>query len=142
MAKHTAGTLNPAATQALRTRLLQRIDELNAEVRGAHDAAAEQIDRLSGEVRDSADSAEDDRGNDVRHAETERDIAELLDAQEALRRMDDGSYGRCIDCERPIAPQRLQVQPSARRCAECQSDHEKRHPGGPNATGHPLMTDR
>jgi DnaK suppressor protein len=36
-----------------------------------------------------------------------------------------GTYGQCIECGEPIAPARLEVNPTARRCAECQARHEK-----------------
>jgi DnaK suppressor protein len=43
---------------------------------------------------------------------------ELVDA--ALARLDDGSYGRCIRCGEPIAPDRLDALPWAARCIDCQ----------------------
>lgn len=42
----------------------------------------------------------------------------------ALRRIDDGSYGDCLDCGEPIADARLQAQPWASLCIECQSARE------------------
>jgi RNA polymerase-binding transcription factor DksA len=49
---------------------------------------------------------------------------ELLQIEQALRRLDAGRYGDCQDCGRPIAWQRLQVMPAAPRCAACQSASE------------------
>ena len=43
---------------------------------------------------------------------------ELVD--EALARLDAGSYGRCIRCGEPIAPDRLDALPWAARCIDCQ----------------------
>ena len=43
---------------------------------------------------------------------------ELVD--EALARLDDGTYGRCIRCGEQIAPDRLEALPWAARCIECQ----------------------
>jgi DnaK suppressor protein len=43
---------------------------------------------------------------------------ELVD--EALARIDAGSYGRCIRCGEPIAPDRLDALPWAARCIDCQ----------------------
>jgi DnaK suppressor protein len=48
--------------------------------------------------------------------------AELSDAEHALRRLDDGTYGACEVCGDPIGPDRLSRAPAARRCG----DHE--HP--------------
>jgi len=39
----------------------------------------------------------------------------------ALRRIDDDSYGDCLECGEPIAYARLQAQPFARLCIDCQS---------------------
>jgi DnaK suppressor protein len=43
----------------------------------------------------------------------------LVDA--ALARLDAGTYGACLRCNRPIAPERLAALPWAAHCIECQS---------------------
>ena len=43
----------------------------------------------------------------------------VTDVDDALRRIDEGTYGVCEQCGRPIAPDRLAVRPSARRCIAC-----------------------
>src|SRR5436190_23617946 len=46
--------------------------------------------------------------------------AKILQAiEEALYRMDNGSYGICRDCREPIAPARLEAIPWTRVCIEC-----------------------
>jgi len=42
----------------------------------------------------------------------------------ALGRIDSGRYGYCLQCEEPIALARLQAQPYAALCLDCQSDSE------------------
>jgi DnaK suppressor protein len=42
----------------------------------------------------------------------------------ALRRIDDASYGDCLECGEPIAHARLQAQPFASLCIDCQSARE------------------
>ncbi len=42
----------------------------------------------------------------------------------ALRRIDDGEYGDCLHCGEPIAYARLQAQPFADLCIDCQSERE------------------
>lgn len=39
---------------------------------------------------------------------------------EALKRMDDGTYGLCLQCDRPIASKRLAALPWAAFCVDCQ----------------------
>jgi len=43
----------------------------------------------------------------------------------ALRRIDLAEYGYCLQCEEPIAFARLQAQPFASLCLDCQSASEK-----------------
>ena len=45
--------------------------------------------------------------------------AGLAELEQALERVQDGSYGRCQHCGRPIAPERLQARPGARWCVAC-----------------------
>ncbi len=49
------------------------------------------------------------------------DAAERLldEVEQALTRLDEGSYGRCGSCGGPIEPARLADEPLARRCAAC-----------------------
>lgn len=49
---------------------------------------------------------------------------EKIDA--AIRRIDDGSYGICLDCEKPIPKKRLEFLPFAQRCMECEGNRERR----------------
>lgn len=43
---------------------------------------------------------------------------------EALRRIKDGSYGKCVNCKKSISPARLQSVPHARMCIDCKSSEE------------------
>ena len=43
---------------------------------------------------------------------------------EALRRIEDGTYGLCERCNKPISAARLQAVPYARMCIECKSAEE------------------
>jgi RNA polymerase-binding transcription factor DksA len=48
----------------------------------------------------------------------------LADVEAALSRMNEGSYGICRLCRRPVARQRLMIVPQARYCARCQQVKE------------------
>jgi RNA polymerase-binding transcription factor DksA len=45
----------------------------------------------------------------------------LVELDQALARVDDGTYGVCVECGRPISPARLDALPAAPRCIECAS---------------------
>lgn len=49
---------------------------------------------------------------------------EKIDA--AIKRIDDGSYGICRDCEKAIPKKRLEFLPFAQRCMECEGNRERR----------------
>ncbi len=56
----------------------------------------------------------------------ERELQELREIDAALRRMDQGSWGRCLRCGGPIGRQRLQALPEARECLGCRALAETR----------------
>lgn len=69
-------------------------------------------------------------GTDNNERETSLRLAgsesEMLQAvSDALLRIGDGSYGKCIDCEQDIPVKRLDVFPAAKRCVGCKSKFEK-----------------
>lgn len=47
----------------------------------------------------------------------------LVDA--ALARLDDGTYGRCLRCGKPIADARLEALPWAAHCISCQAEIDR-----------------
>ena len=48
-------------------------------------------------------------------------VEEIARINAALRRIDQGGYGRCLSCGGPIALARLQAMPSAALCISCAS---------------------
>ena len=48
----------------------------------------------------------------------------LQQVEAALRRVADGSYGYCLDCDEPIGDARLRVRPEAFLCIACQERRE------------------
>jgi RNA polymerase-binding transcription factor DksA len=48
----------------------------------------------------------------------------LDEVDEALARLDDGTYGDCIGCGAQISPDRLDAIPAASCCVACQSSRE------------------
>jgi RNA polymerase-binding transcription factor DksA len=46
---------------------------------------------------------------------------QLNETKAALARLDARTYGYCVHCRKPIAPERLEVLPAARYCVTCQT---------------------
>lgn len=64
--------------------------------------------------------------------EREKDIsileqveAELADVEHALHRLDEGTYGTCEVCVKPIPEERLEAMPATRLCLEHQAEAER-----------------
>lgn len=105
----------------LRQLLLYRLRDLRADLQaeGVGAELAQATD--AGEVGDTKDSAMHRQFAAIRDAEERRDIDELVCVEAALHRLDNGTYGDCLQCGEPIPLQRLMVQPPALRCAGCQA---------------------
>jgi DnaK suppressor protein len=75
-----------------------------------------------GDEVDTAVSAED---TDTALYESGIEYQTLKDVRDALRRIENGTYGRCVDCGREIAPARLEAVPWTPYCREDQEKHDK-----------------
>lgn len=58
-------------------------------------------------------------------ASGQRREAMLRNIEAALKRIDDGNYGLCRDCEAPINPKRLEFDPTVLLCIDCASKSER-----------------
>jgi RNA polymerase-binding transcription factor len=83
--------------------------------------------RVSGEaeVRDATDAATSSQGaSEALQEETlESDMLRLV--RDALHRIEDGTYGKCTACGRPIEAARLEAIPWAAYCLEDQEKQDK-----------------
>ncbi|MEP6743286.1 MAG: TraR/DksA family transcriptional regulator [bacterium] len=59
----------------------------------------------------------------VSMSDNDRQLLNLID--EALERMDDSGYGKCVRCGQPLPDKRLEAVPWARHCVRCQELHER-----------------
>ncbi len=50
----------------------------------------------------------------------EKNEGHLAAVERALARLDDGTFGTCVRCGRPVAPERLEALPWAAYCIDCQ----------------------
>jgi RNA polymerase-binding protein DksA len=76
-------------------------------------------------VPDSAELAAADIALDLGLAEVDRDVIELQGIDAALERIENGTYGLCVDCRTAVDPARLATNPAAARCIPCQQNHER-----------------
>lgn len=79
---------------------------------------------ISGHVQHMADVATDmyDREFSLGLASNEREV--LAKIELALKRIQDGSYGNCQECQKPILSARLKAIPYTETCLKCQEKIE------------------
>lgn len=87
-----------------------------------------QLAELADQVADSRTTVDEPAGRSDNDSVLERELAEasalriaatLQEARDALRRIDDGTYGTCEACAMPIPYERLESIPQVRRCVTC-----------------------
>ena len=104
-------------TQQLRARR----DEI---LRRTSETVAALIDDVADRVGDTIDIAVDEQTESTQRRLDDRFARELADIDAALRRIADGGYGRCEHCADELPPRRLELQPLARYCVDCQEELE------------------
>lgn len=113
-----------SADDATRARLDELRDGLLAQLaalRADHDSVVDAS-------RDSnADDEHDPEGATIAFERAQVDALarsaqqRLEEVDAALRRLDEGTYGTCRVCGRPIPPERLEARPSATTCTTCRA---------------------
>ena len=112
------------------TQARQRIDEerrrietliAEREAEGLGEAEAEGMSELSSHDQHQADLGTETFEREKDFSLLEQLEAELNDLDHALRKLDDGTYGRCEACGKEIPTERLDVLPGARLCVEDQA---------------------
>ena len=109
----------------LKQMLEERRREIQAEVQGKmRDVrAAGEVGKLN-EVFDAVESSEADIQEDIELALIQMKSETLNKINEALRRLDEGTYGNCFECGDEIAEARLRALPFAVRCKDCEEARE------------------
>ena len=78
------------------------------------------------EVLDQGESSEVDIQEDIEFALIQMKSETLNKVDAALRRLDEGTYGRCTVCGKPIPEERLEARPVASLCKQHQRELETR----------------
>jgi DnaK suppressor protein len=60
------------------------------------------------------------------------ETVELNHIEQALTRLDQGSYGECADCGEDVPFERLKLEPHTLRCVDCESRRERFQPRAPS----------
>ena len=113
----TSRTLDEDMLTRLKEELLRKRGEILAASTGTRPLPASMdVNSRQGDLADQAS------GNNEVHIQLKlkQTDAKILQAiEEALQRMERGTYGICRDCGEPIAPARLEAIPWTRVCISC-----------------------
>lgn len=111
-------------TQTARARLEQLLADLDGSARTLQGEDAGETVELSHYDQHPADSATQMSDADREQAAIEVVLAQREEVRAALRRVDEGTYGRCVDCGAALPEERLEARPEAARCVSCQQKRE------------------
>lgn len=106
--------------ERFRTILLEQLRQHEDRVRGNQQAALEMLAADDG-VKDSVDMSLHDVNQEIAFRLGERESQTVADIDQALLRLDEGSYGTCARCGKEIPERRLEALPTARYDADCQA---------------------
>jgi DnaK suppressor protein len=76
------------------------------------------------DVRDAEEQSVDDFVHEIDFALMQMKSETLSRIDDALHRLEDGTYGHCVECGGDIAAGRLKALPFAELCRGCQEGHE------------------
>ncbi len=118
-------------TDRFRQMLLEERERVRSAIEHLHHEHAGSLGDEAGEL---VSSAADNHMGDTASATFDREMdytlednaeAVLSAVESALRRIEDGTYGTCTRCGKPVTEERLEALPYAALCIECKREVER-----------------
>ena len=108
-----------ARLESERKRLIEEMEQLKSSMRPADE-------RREGSPFGKREEEATESYELERRLTLEKSIREqLASVEHALQKFEDGSYGLCDSCGKPIAPERLEALPQATLCLDCKARQAK-----------------
>ncbi len=103
----------------------EQLERMKADIIADVEQTLSEMTNQSGNIPDPNDRAtvESDRSFELRIRGRERKLMDKID--EALARIEDGTYGICDSCGENIALKRLEARPVAKYCIDCKTRQEQ-----------------
>ncbi len=115
------GVVDQERYEVLKAMLEERRTEIQEKLRSLREALPAETD-----VRDAEEQSVDDFVQEVDFALMQMKSETLSKIDEAISRLEDGTYGVCTECRAEIAEARLKALPFAALCRRCQEQEESR----------------
>ena len=108
-------------TRILEERRREIMDQVQGKIR---DVRSESPNSPTQGVLDAAESSEADIQDEIEFALIQMKAETLHKIEEALRRLEEGTFGYCYECGEEISERRLRALPFAVRCKDCEEARE------------------
>lgn len=135
LTKHFQGDFLVAETQRVKDWYMEAsklehfkqllLAELRRHAQNVSDDQAAALDAAGDDAKESADFALRDGIEEMALKLGDQESQMVSDIDQALLRIEEGSYGICVRCGKPIEERRLEAMPTARYDAECQGATEQ-----------------
>ena len=116
--------MNETKLASFRTKLEEIRFSITGEVREKYKSPQ---DHLTEQVADIADDAVQSYDRQLMMGLGEKEFGKLRLVEEAIKKLDEGQYGICLECEELISEERLTVIPFASYCVDCLELIEKKN---------------
>ena len=101
--------------------LRERQSDIRSKLRSLRELLPDEM----GQVKDAEEQSMQDFVSSMDFALMEMESETLRKIDDALLRLEEGSYGLCSECEERISEARLKALPFATRCRDCQQREEE-----------------
>src|ERR687890_2031506 len=108
-------------TSILEERRREIMDQVQEKIR---DVRTESPNNPATGVLDAVESSEADIQGEIEFALIQMKAETLNKIEEALRRLEEGTFGYCFECGEEISERRLRALPFAVRCKDCEEARE------------------
>ena len=123
--KAPGGRMDRDRYAELKSILEERRREIMSEVQGKiRDVRSESANSPTTGVLDAAETSEADIQDDIEFALIQMKAETLHKIEEALRRLEESTFGYCFECGEEISERRLRALPFAVRCKDCEEARE------------------
>ena len=119
-----SGVMNQKTGKGAVTRFRKILEEKGTDIRTRMSTGSfAEIVHRRGEPSDEGDLSQQSHEEWLFVNRNQLEIAVLKQVDAALRRIERGTFGVCLECEEPISNKRLEAVPWARYCIPCQERH-------------------
>lgn len=100
-------------------------EKRNAVIRRAQETIAQDMTLDAAELPDEMDLASSEYMQSFTFRLRGRERVFLQKIEKALKKMDEGLFGICEECDEPISVKRLEARPETELCIRCKEDQER-----------------